>query len=361
MNIEKIDKNFASKNVTVVGDKASYAIPHENFSLFGIYYDEENHCFTRMPIHVADSVSEGVAALSTNTAGGRLCFTTNSSFIQLQATYNWFCNMRHMPLTGSSGFSLFELMGDKEVFVGVLAPQAGANTGFSDGLSLKGGTLRKYVLYFPLYNNVQTLTLTLDKDATVEKLQPYKDVLPILYYGSSITQGGCASRPDNTYQALICKRNHVDFINLGFAGNARAETHMVDYLAQIDCSLFVCDYDHNAPTVEYLQNTVYPLYERYRRVRKTTPILFITKPDFKVFSGDEMRHNVVKDAYEKAKALGDNNVYFLSGKEFFKDGNVCDYTVDNCHPTDYGFAEIAKKIYRKMQEIDKVFQGENDD
>jgi lysophospholipase L1-like esterase len=221
--------------------------------------------------------------------------------------------------------------------------------------NIKGGKTLDYILYFPLYNGVNSLEIGLDEGASVGHGRVYRDIKPILYYGSSITQGGCASRPDNSYQALISKWNNIDFINLGFSGSARGETVMVDYLKNIDCSLFVCDYDHNAPTADHLEKTHYALYESYRKARKDTPILFLTRPDYKAGQNEcERRERIVRETYERAKAQGDNNVYFIAGRTFFTtDRQNC--TVDGCHPNDLGFYKMAKKIYAKMQEIDGIF------
>ena len=361
MGIEKIDANFSLKEKIATDDAVVYDIPSEKFSLHGIFYDENNKTFMRMDGDVAKSVSENVYVLSKRLAGGRLRFATDSTFIRLAVTYEDFCLMSHMPLTGSSGFSLFEETENGEVFVKSIAPVSSEKKGFTQSVALAGGKMRQYTLYFPLYNEVLSLSLAFEKGSKVEKGKPYRDVAPILYYGSSITQGGCASRPDNSYQALICKRNHIDFINLGFSGNAKGEDEMVDYLATIDCSLFVCDYDHNAPTVEHLQNTHYRLYERYRAKRPTTPIIFITKPDYVDNEDCKMRQKIIRSTYLKAKRKGDNNVYFISGQSFYGKKNRWDFSVDGCHPTDYGFAVMADKIYKKMAQISDVFKGEKDD
>lgn len=363
MGIEKIDKNFELKRKIVTGDVDVYDIPSDNFSLHGIFYDEQEKRFTRMDEQVAQKVSEGVSVLSKHLTGGRLRFATNSAVLRLAATYDVAYIMTQMPMTGANGFSLFEETENEENFVGNLVPCLADKNGLSDQdgfvaeTQLKGEGLRQYTLYFPLYNDIRSISLAFEKGAIVQKGKPYRNVAPILYYGSSITQGGCASRPDNSYQALICKRNDIDFINLGFSGNAKAEDEIVDYLATIDCSLFVCDYDHNAPTVEYLQNTHYRLYQRYREKRPTTPILFLSKPDF---TGEETcvaRRKIIRDTYLKAKKQGDANVYFLSGQSFYGKRNRWDFSVDGCHPTDYGFAIMAEKIYKKMIQINQIFKG----
>lgn len=350
MKIEDIDKNF-KKIEHIEGDKAFYAIPHPSFALHGVYYEELNECFVRMPLKIAQKVNEGVYGLSKHTAGGRLCFATDSKSLKIEVAYQGLSIMSHMPLTGSSSFALLENTDKGERFIGNLMPTSADKTSFSAGLVLPGGCMKEYILYFPLYNDVKSLAVALDKTAKVEPCNPYCDKKPILYYGSSITQGGCANRTDKCYQALICKKNRIDYINLGFSGSARGEDAMVDYLTTLDCSLFVCDYDHNAPNAEHLKKTHLRLYQRYREKRPDTPILFISKPDFRRDKEGEERCKVIRNTYQYAKRKGDKNVYFLSGKTFFKQRDSADFTVDGCHPTDYGFQRMAEEIYKKMQMI----------
>ena len=352
MKISEIDKNFAKEEM-IDGGYDRYAIPHPSFTLKGVFYEEEAACFARMPSAVAEKVSDGVLTLSKHTAGGRLCFATDSSGLKIEVAYKDLWIMSHMPLTGSSGFSLFESTEEGENFICNLMPISTDKQGFIAEAKLKGGKMRKYILYFPLYNDVKSLAISLNKGATVYPINPYRDKKPILYYGSSITQGGCASRPDTCYQALICKKNRIDFINLGFSGSAKGEEDMVDYLASIDCSIFVCDYDHNAPTAEYLQNTHFRLYKRYREKRPKTPILFITKPDLRKDAEGDLRYRIIKNTYHKAKKLGDSLVYFLSGKTFYGKNAPAEYAVDGTHPTDYGFRRMAEVIYKKLIRIDE--------
>ncbi|MBO5736717.1 MAG: hypothetical protein J6S04_02805 [Clostridia bacterium] len=356
MRIEEIDKNFARGSVVTKDGVTEYAIPHDSFALYGIFYDNKEGCFARMDIAKANEVNDGVRYLCKHTTGGRLRFATNSSFFKLSVTYTYLWIMSHMPILGSSGFVLFEETDEGERFVSNFMPLPQDEKGFSGETKLPGEGMRSYTLYFPLYNDIQTLSISLEEGARVEKGKAHRDILPILYYGSSITQGGCAGRPDTAYQGWIYKKNNIDYINLGFSGNGKAEDNMVDYLTTIDCSLFVCDYDHNAPSVEYLRDTHYRLYERYRKVRPDTPILFMSKPDIQNDTQGEERLRIIRKTYLRAKKRGDNNVYFLSGKRFYGKGNSWDYAIEGCHPTDRGFARMAEEIYKKMVEIDKKFK-----
>ncbi len=357
MDIQKIDKNFAIKTDLVEDGVRYYPIPHPDFALYGVYYDEERGKFARLNKAVADATNEGVAWLSTHTSGGRVRFSTNSTRIAIRVKYDALGVMSHMTIQGQGGFMLLRETANDAKLVRGFMPTFDQQKGFEGSVECNAeGEMLNYILYFPLYNDVKSLEIGLDENASVGQGRVYRGVKPILYYGSSITQGGCASRPDNAYQALIAKWNNIDFINLGFSGSALGETVMVDYLATVDCSLFVCDYDHNAPTAEHLDKTHYALYERYRAVRKDTPILFLTRPDYKGTQFEcKKREQIVRATYERAKAQGDKNVYFIAGRTFFTtDRQNC--TVDGCHPNDLGFYRMAKKIYAKMKEIDGIFR-----
>lgn len=351
MDITELDKNFAAAKVGKDGKKR-FALPCAPFKLYGGMY-EAGVGFVRMPQKIAASVSEGVHFLSTNGAGLRLNFTTNSKTLRLYVRESCFCRMQHMALTGSTGFVLCSREGEekKTVFRGVLCPEWDFGDDFEVAVNLDG-ELRDYVLYFPLYSSVESLEVELDDDAYLGSGAGYKNLPPVLYYGSSITQGGCASRADNSYEELICERTGVDYINLGFSGNGKAEDNMVDYLRGIDCSVFVCDYDHNAPTPEYLTATHERLYKRYREVKKDTPIVFVTRPEAHRDSQDvNKRAEIIYSTYENALKSGDKNVYFVDGRDFFPDGLKERCQVDGCHPTDLGFYFMAEKIGGVVAEI----------
>ena len=359
MKLQDVDKRFiVNETITENGIKR-YNIPHSSFDLYGIFYDEKNGRFMRMDKDIADQVNEGVKILAMHTCGGRLRFSTDSDKLEIIVTYAELWRMSHMALEGSGGFMLVEENEDGSTgFYKMLSPTFDQLNGYTLSVHLPTGKMRNYILWFPLYNQVTGLTIGLDEKATVTSGRKYKEMKPILYYGNSITQGGCASRPDNAYASLISKWNNIDFINLGFSGSGKAEDIMVDYLTTVDCSLFVCDYDHNAPDAGYLEQTHYRLYERYRQVRKDVPILFLTAPTDEPRDMDERaaRYKVIKKTYDRAKKQGDQNVYFMDGRKLLNMADRMNCTVDGTHPTDLGFYYIAKKIYKKLGQIDKKFQ-----
>lgn len=334
-----------------------YDVPHSSFDLYGVLY-EENRGFVRLPSTVAQSVSEGVVKFGKHTSGGRLRFSTNSSTFELTVKYDELGFMPHMALLGTSGFMLLEEEDNDEYSLAAMfTPHYVDDRGYTIRKPLKGGRMRDYILFFPTYNNVTALTLGFDKEACVMNGRRYREVKPILYYGSSVTQGACCSRPDNCYPAIISKWNHIDFINLGFSESGKAEDRMVDYLASLECSVFVCDYDYNAPDLEHLKKTHYRLYERYRAKNPDVPILFVSRANVDCEREKcAERFAIIWQTYERAKAQGDERVFLIDGSKTYgeKDRDFC--TTDMVHPNDIGFFRYAKTVYEKLVSIDKVFE-----
>lgn len=353
---EGLDKNFTIKTEKTGNEKTYYKIPNENFDMYGIIYDETIKQFVRLPDAIAKGVSGGVDYHSKHTAGGRLRFKTNSKTFHLSIKCPYVQKMSHMALTGQAGFVLFKETDGEDRLMSIFPAKFNETEGFVYDYPWLSGEMTEYILYFPLYNPVSELVIGLDADAIVTHGKQYRDIDPILYYGSSITQGGCASRPDNSYESLIGKWNNIDYINLGFSGNGKAEQSMCEYLATIKCSLFVCDYDYNAPDPAYLRKTHYNLYEVFRKAQPTTPILFVSKPDYDYDPTSEERIQIILETIAKAKANGDNNVYFLSGRDLYGEEDRIQCAVDSCHPNDLGFYKIAKCMYKKMIEIDAKFE-----
>lgn len=263
-----------------------YHIPCEPFDLYGVFFEKETNRFVRMPSETARAVSENVNRLNANTAGGRIRFSTDSDVVSVRVTYRDLTSAPHISFLGRCGFILLEEREEKNVFVFSFMPGYYGNdkeeiteNGYAVTKRIPGGKIKNYILYFPNYNDIASLEIGLKENAFVGHGKAYRDRKPILYYGSSITQGGCAGRADNSYQALISKWTNIDFINLGFSGACIAEEKMADYLGTLDCSVFVCDYDFNAPNPEYLEKTHFRLYQRYREKRPDTPIVFLSNPD----------------------------------------------------------------------------------
>ena len=201
MRIEEIDKNLQVETDMNEPDIVWLDIREMPFSIHGIFYDEKRGAYTRMPQEVAEQVNEGVAVLNYNTAGGRVRFRTDSGFIGIRAVMKTDFLMPHITLTGQSGFDLYRRKDGEntEIFYHSFIPPMGMRSGYSAPF-ITDGKMADYTINFPLYDGVQELYIALKKDALIEAAAPYRHQKPIVYYGSSITQGGCAQLSFSTSQ-----------------------------------------------------------------------------------------------------------------------------------------------------------------
>jgi hypothetical protein len=198
---------------------------------------------------------------------------------------------------------------------------------------------------FPLYNDIDNLYIGLQESAEVKSGAKYKYEKPVVYYGSSITQGACASRPGTSYQAIISRKLDCNYINLGFSGNARGEEIMARYISSLDMSVFVMDYDHNASSLEHLEKTHQPFFRIIRESNSELPVIFVTKPDFDSNpSENTKRRDIVYRTYMEALRAGDGNVYFVDGESLYGTTDRDSCSVDGCHPNDLGFMRMAEVI-----------------
>ncbi len=338
MDIAKIDKNLATEGISDERGLVFRSALCKDFSIHGVFHDGRQ--FRRIPEDVARATSENVAALSKNTSGGRVRFTTNSRRIAIHATMPGFCRMAHMAFTGIYGFDLY----DGERFVKSFIPPVSCEGGYEGEFVFDSEGEHEVTLNMPLYNSLSELYIGLDDWATVKPPREFTYSLPVVFYGSSITQGGCASRPGSCYTAILSRWLDFDFINLGFSGSAKAEKAIGDYIASLDMSVFVLDYDHNAPTPEHLWQTHKPLFDAVRAAHPSLPIIMISRPKHYLSDSEKDRRAAVRATYDAARAAGDKNVYFIDGSTLMPEEIRNEGTVDNCHPTDLGFYFMARRI-----------------
>lgn len=325
-----------------------YDVKSDPFRLYGLYNAKTEPRFHRIPDSVAEATSSGVKGLNYHTAGGRVRFKTTSGYIVLRMKSFGGAEMTNMCLIGSSGFDIYLSRNGRDTFHSVFRPPYGYKGGYESVVELPSGE-KEVTINFPLYSGVNELYLGLDENSTLEPHSDYTFERPVLYYGSSITQGGCASRPGMSYEALISRRLDTNYTNLGFSGCAKAEEAITDYLASLDCSVFVLDYDHNAPNAEYLASTHEKLYLKFRAAHKNTPVVFVGKPDFWLNGVDPMkRRDVIYTTYNNARNRGEK-VIFVDGYSLFAGEWREECTVDGCHPNDLGMSRMADVIGKAVE------------
>ena len=199
-------------------------------------------------------------------------------------------------------------------------------------------------------SSVADLYIGIDKTAVLKKSSGYRYSKPIVFYGSSITQGGCASRPGYAYESIISRALQTDYVNLGFAGNCKGEQAMAKYIAAQKMSLFFLDYDWNAPTPEHHQSTHEPFFLEVREKQPDLPIVMASRTDIPWVPSRQAdilrRKEIVLRTYENAVKRGDRRVYFIDGSTVFREAKKLGVSPDSCtvdgtHPNDLGFACMA--------------------
>lgn len=348
IDITKIDPNFKSPDADFE-NTVTYNALTSPFEIKGVYFDGEK--FTRMPKEKAMGVNESVEALYSNTSGGRIRFRTDSPKITLTVLAPSICSFAHMPKSGSSSFDLYS-ENDYRGFFNCDYKLREDGSELYEGsatLNLKTSEIKNITINFPLYNDVSAVYISLEKGCRLEAPLPEKYETPVIYYGSSITQGGCASHPGNAYPNIISRRLGTNFKNFGFSAGCLAEEKMVEYLSTLDMSIFVYDYDHNSQTYQFLEKTHEAGYKKLRAVNPTVPIIMITSAD--ISTDREKRINVIRTTYENALKAGDKNVYFINGDDIYAPVGKEYCTVDKCHPNDLGFFCMANAIGDVIKEI----------
>jgi len=230
------------------------------FALHGFYEPVTEPFFRRVPADIAAATSEGVDKLSRESAGGRVRFSTDSPYIAIRAKYLVVGRSPHLTLISSSGFDLYTEGEFGSRFVKEFRMPYDMGDSYEQILFVGEGGMRSYTVNFPVHAVVESLEIGLKPDASVGMAKPYRNIKPVIFYGSSIVHGTAATRPGYTYSAIISRELNLDFRNIGFSGQAKGERVLAQWLATLPMSVFVYDYDHNAPSVEHLKDTHYPLY-----------------------------------------------------------------------------------------------------
>ena len=293
--------------------------------------------------------------LALHTAGACVRFRTASPWIAVRATLGDGCDLNHMPRAGSRGLDLYRGSGAASRHVGTAQPNPDERVLERLLYRREPGDkgVETWQANLPLYGGIEALEIGL-APGFAPKPPPRHRLRPICFYGSSITQGGCASRPGNAYTTMVCRALDAEQINLGFSGSARGEPAMAELVASLrGLEAFVLDYDANAPTPEHLAATHEPFLRTVRAAHPDLPILVLSAPFIWPDSPARMiaRRAVVLGTVRRVRAGGDRRVALLDGAKLFGRVNRDDCSVDRVHPNDLGFRRMADAVLRGLRRL----------
>lgn len=319
--------------------------------------------YTRLPASVQNSIRKAVWDLGQNSSGIAVRFRSDSKCIGAKWKLLNNFSMAHMAATGIRGLDLYALGEDNEWhFAGTAQPNGKESRNVF--IRKMDGRMREYLMYLPLYDGVISLEIGIDSTASL--LMPENpDLLPlsaenpaegaILIYGTSVTQGGCATRPGMSFTSILERWLHRQTINLGFSGNGRMDKIMADEIAKVPASVYVidclanCDYDIVRDSTEYFIRTI-------AEANPQTPILMLSNYCYPYhwldaqFREDAAKENALwKEFCDKLRKEGYKNIKYI---DLYSECNMKrsaigpdhEGTVDGVHMTDLGFLRYAETL-----------------
>lgn len=334
-------------------DTGWISIPDPRLEINGLAWQSENGAdLIRFPARLKDALPQPVWNLAQSPSGGRIRFRTDSNLLAIRLEYPSPPGMRNMHAFGQTGVDLYL---DGVYHSTAIAP-ADATPGtpvehtYFD-LKDQPRAEREVTLYLPLYKPVKVLGIAIARGARCAKARPFALSRPIVFYGTSITQGGCASRPGMSYQAILGRALNVDFVNLGFSGNGRGEPVVARAVAEIDAACFVLDFAQNNRTVESLREAYDPFIAVLREKHPGTPILAVTP----IANSRERTHagategmrRLIRQVVSRRIAAGDTNLQLIEGTGLLGPDRL-DGLVDGVHPNDLGFQWMAQGLAARL-------------
>ncbi len=330
-------------------------LPSSKVEIDGLpWYRQNKGKLYRLPIRLKESFPPKVWKLAQSPAGGRIRFRTNSTALAIRLEYPASPSMLNMEAYGQTGVDLYvdntywnTALATKDAKPGKIYEHVYFNFARSPRV------WRNITLYLPLYMGVKVLAIGVDPGAAIKRPPHFALARPVVYYGTSITQGCCASRSGMSYEAIVGRRLNLDFVNLGFSGAGKYEPALARAVASIDAACYVLD-GANFGTAAEFRKVFAPFVEILRARRPQTPILVVSP----LYSSgllvqrhrDTSMWSFTRDAVSRFVARGDRNIQLIEGMDLLSplDG---DGLTDGLHPNDLGFHWVANGITRRLATV----------
>lgn len=323
----------------------------DDFPLYGKMDEQTETRYERLPAALKGVSRDAVWNLGKNTAGLYLRFRSNSSSIGLKWTVSQNVIMNHMTETGIKGFDLYALKDGRWTFVNSARPKHNSFDHEAQIIASMDDSAKEFMLFFPLYDGVVDVQVGVDSAAFIEHPEmnlPLADK-PIVCYGTSILQGGCASRPGMAHTNILTRRFNRTFVNLGFSGNARLDYELAELIAAKDASLIMLDFMPNVD-VSIIEERTVNFYRIIREKHPETTILFVENPiyphaafDQSVHKNIQAKNAALNRVFSNLVSSGERNIHLVPAMGMIGiDGEA---TVDGVHFTDLGYSRYAEYLY----------------
>ena len=352
---------FLSASLLLAGSAmAKDMVYHDatKFPLYGTAVKNDSVTYTRLPDSLKTKVRKELYNLGTNTAGLFIRFATNAKKMKVKWKSTFNVEMNHMTPAGIRGFDVYTLVdGNKWEFMGPARPVVNKKNSTATVFANNKPGMREYMMFFPLYDGADSLYIGVDSAAVIEmpKVDLPKREKPVVVYGTSITQGGCATRPGMCHTNMLVRDLNREVYNLGFSGNGRLDVEVAEVMASVDAGLYVIDCLPNNK-VDALKENIDPFFQVLHSRRPDVPVLFVESPMFTGCMFDMTEEETLKEKnaalrayYNKLKKQGVKNIYYFEAKNILTEDR--EGTVDGYHFTDLGFLRFEKKLLPVIKKI----------
>jgi hypothetical protein len=333
------------------------------FQIINKGWDNTTEPYTRLPQQYMDSCREDQQWLYNHSSGIAVRFATNSKRIAAQYNLKNNFHMQHMAMTGIKGTDLYFLNEERNVWEHVNTARPQEKNYKADSIQSKlyvenlDGEMHEYMIYLPLYDGINWLQIGVD--STAELIQPQvenpRKMGKIVIYGTSIQQGGCASRVGMVPSAMIQREYNLECVNLATSGQARMDFYIAEALASIeDAICYVIDPVPNC-TKDRCDTATYDFIKILRTLRPEVPIVMVEGLMYPYtrhssFHAEYLpqKNEGFRRGYEQHLAQNPKGLYYMT-----HDGQVApemEGTVDGVHLTDYGFRAYADLLEVKIKE-----------
>ncbi len=328
------------------------------FTLINKGWDNTSTPYTRLPESSNIDSRKGLRTVVENSAGIGVRFATDSKAIGVRYKLRNNFHMNHMADTGTKGTDLYICHDDGSwhfVATSIPGKTAENNKKYVDNMD---GKIHEYTIYLPLYDGILNLEIGVEPGATITRPQvnsPRSDK-KIVFYGTSITQGGCASRTGMVATSILQRQLDVEVVNLGFSGQGRLDLFMARHMATIKGAVaYVIDAVSNCKT-EQVDSLCVPFVDILLKGNPDAKVFLVeghvyasepydTKQQLKMPETNEMLHH----KFLELKAKYPDNVYYIDRKNLV--GPDGEGTVDGAHFTDYGFMLYAARVKPYLEAV----------
>lgn len=340
----------------IAAEPALRYVDAQNFRIINKGWNNTSTPYQRLPLYMKDSCRANQWTQYTYSAGIGIRFATNSCHIGARYHISRDNVMNHMAPSGIKGTDLYRLdENNRWHYVNTGRPVKDSVQKITY-LTASDTLMHEYLIYLPLYDGIDWMEIGVDSNAviTLPQVDNPRTGHKIVAYGSSIQQGGCASRTGMVFSNMVQRDMNIEVVNLATSGEGRMDINIARLMATIenvDC--FVIDPLGNC-TYQMCDTLTFDFFDAFMKGHPNTPVVMVefAEPSKNIFApsftGKSSKNKLWHERFEQLRERYPN-LYYLSEEGLT--GRDSEGTVDGVHMTDYGFRAYADSLENVLNDI----------